>query len=114
MSEDEYVSSSAMWESALAQGRARAREHGVDAQGLQRRLVYSRFLARVFANPDSPWVLKGGTVALMQVPAGRSRFSGDQAGPRPCHRGGSPRRPAACHHQREHGPAGGAAGDAAR
>ena len=72
MSEDEYASSSAMWESALAQGRARARERGVDAQGLQRRLVYSRFLARVFASPDSPWVLKGGTAALMRVPTGRT------------------------------------------
>jgi len=72
MSEDEYASSSAMWESALAQGRPRARERGVDAQGLQRRLVYSRFLARAFASPDSPWVLKGGTAALMRVPTGRT------------------------------------------
>src|SRR5665647_3982309 len=64
MSEDEYASSSAMWESALAQGRARARERGVDAEGVLRRLVCSRFLARVFASPDSPLVLKGGTAAL--------------------------------------------------
>ncbi|OIQ89615.1 hypothetical protein GALL_285020 [mine drainage metagenome] len=72
MSEDAYTSPSAMWESVLAQGRARARERGVDAQGLQRRLVYSRFLARVFASPDSPWVLKGGTATLMRVPTGRT------------------------------------------
>jgi len=49
-----------------------------------------------------------------RCPVGRSRFSGDPAGPRPCPRGGSSRRPAACHHRREHGPAGGAGGDAAR
>lgn len=72
MSEDGYTSPAAMWESALAQGRDRARERGVDAQGLQRRLVYSRFLARVFADPDSPWVLKGGTATLMRVPTGRT------------------------------------------
>jgi hypothetical protein len=49
-----------------------------------------------------------------RCPAGRSWSSGDRAGPRPRPRGGSPRRPAACHHRREHGPAGGAGGDAAR
>lgn len=72
MSEEGYSSPAAMWESALAHGRAQAREHGVDAQGLQRRLVYSRFLARVFADPDSPWVLKGGTATLVRVPTGRT------------------------------------------
>jgi len=36
----------------------------------------------------------------------------DRAVPRPCPLGGSSRRPAACRHRREHGPAGGAGGDA--
>jgi hypothetical protein len=32
-----------------------------------RRFVYDRFLARVFADPSSPWVLKGGTAVLARV-----------------------------------------------
>ncbi|WP_308199962.1 nucleotidyl transferase AbiEii/AbiGii toxin family protein [Actinotalea sp. C106] len=34
--------------------------------------MYSRLLARVFATPDAPWVLKGGTASLMRIPDART------------------------------------------
>jgi len=39
----------------------------VPTNELIRRVVYDRFLARVFADPTAPWVLKGGTAALARV-----------------------------------------------
>ncbi|WP_411731597.1 nucleotidyl transferase AbiEii/AbiGii toxin family protein [Paeniglutamicibacter sp.] len=40
-------------------------------QELQREFHLQRFLARVFASPDSMWVLKGGTGLLMRLPGSR-------------------------------------------
>ena len=38
---------------------------------LSREFLLQRFLARVFTNPDSMWVLKGGTGLLMRLPGSR-------------------------------------------
>lgn len=38
---------------------------------LEREFVLQRFLARVFANDESPWVLKGGTGLLIRLPDAR-------------------------------------------
>ncbi|GHH70309.1 nucleotidyl transferase AbiEii/AbiGii toxin family protein [Promicromonospora soli] len=40
---------------------------GRPAKGLLREFVYERLLARVFAEPDEPWVLKGGTALLARA-----------------------------------------------
>ncbi|MEJ5914500.1 nucleotidyl transferase AbiEii/AbiGii toxin family protein [Pseudokineococcus sp. 1T1Z-3] len=42
------------------------------ASALSRQLGHSRFLARVFDDTDSPWVLKGGSAVLMRVDDGRT------------------------------------------
>jgi len=39
----------------------------VSSHALLRRFVFDRFLARVFHDPNSPWVLKGGTAVLARV-----------------------------------------------
>lgn len=40
--------------------RNMARQEGTDLQRLQRRVAFERLLARLFAEEDPPWVLKGG------------------------------------------------------
>jgi hypothetical protein len=44
----------------MARLRNAAQEGGVDLQRLQRRVAFERLLARLFAEKDAPWVLKGG------------------------------------------------------
>jgi len=43
----------------------------VDTNQLRRRFVFERFLARVFAEPDSTWVLKGAAGLLNRLPTAR-------------------------------------------
>lgn len=52
-----------------------AKTTGRGMQELQREFLFQRFLALVFAEPDGPWVLKGGVGLLMRVP--QARFSKD-------------------------------------
>ncbi|MEK7340206.1 MAG: hypothetical protein WBD50_08530 [Candidatus Rhabdochlamydia sp.] len=33
---------------------------GQDLQRLRKQVAFERFLARLFKDPDSPWILKGG------------------------------------------------------
>lgn len=40
-------------------------------QQLQRQFLLQRLLARVFADPEGPWVLKGGTSLLIRLPGAR-------------------------------------------
>jgi Nucleotidyl transferase AbiEii toxin, Type IV TA system len=44
----------------------------VSSHSLLRRFVFDRFLARVFHEPNSPWVLKGGTAVLARAHDARS------------------------------------------
>lgn len=67
-----YASGFAQWDAIKDRAKIVARERGVDGQGLVRQVVYSRLLARVFANADAPWVLKGGTATLIRVPNART------------------------------------------
>jgi predicted nucleotidyltransferase component of viral defense system len=48
---------------------ARATDRPV--QDLTRQFVLQRFLGRVFADPGSPWILKGGTGLLVRLPLAR-------------------------------------------
>lgn len=47
--------------------RAASKATGRPANEIVRRFVYDRFLARVFADPSAPWVLKGRTAVLARV-----------------------------------------------
>ncbi|KGM13445.1 nucleotidyl transferase AbiEii/AbiGii toxin family protein [Cellulomonas bogoriensis] len=66
-STDGYASGVALWSAVIARAKATARATSVDSAALVRRFVFSRFLARVFHDPSSPWVLKGGTAVLARV-----------------------------------------------
>lgn len=48
-----------------------ARETGRPAGELEREYLLQRFLARVFADPEAGWILKGGTGLLARLPGGR-------------------------------------------
>lgn len=41
-------------------------------QGLQREFIFGRFLARIFSDDATPWVLKGGSAMLLRVHDARS------------------------------------------
>jgi predicted nucleotidyltransferase component of viral defense system len=51
--------------------KTEAKKCGRPVKELQREFVLQRFLARVFAAADSPWVLKGGTGLLIRLPGAR-------------------------------------------
>jgi Nucleotidyl transferase AbiEii toxin, Type IV TA system len=44
---------------------------GASANQVRREYYLQRFLARVFAQPDGPWILKGGTGLLVRLPEAR-------------------------------------------
>jgi len=50
---------------------AEARARGKTSAQISRELAMQRLLARVFAQPASPWVLKGGTGLLVRLPGAR-------------------------------------------
>jgi Nucleotidyl transferase AbiEii toxin, Type IV TA system len=62
-----YRDGVAMWRAVGDRARATTKSTGQPTNELIRRLVYDRFLARVFADPEAPWVLKGGTAVLARV-----------------------------------------------
>lgn len=51
--------------------KAEAKRRGRLVNELEREFVLQRFLARVFAANDSPWVLKGGAGLLIRLPGAR-------------------------------------------
>jgi hypothetical protein len=63
----EYRDGVALWSAAASRAKVAAKETGVSSHALLRRFVFDRFLARVFHEPNSPWVLKGGTAVLARV-----------------------------------------------
>ncbi|MFN8074151.1 MAG: nucleotidyl transferase AbiEii/AbiGii toxin family protein [Kineosporiaceae bacterium] len=67
MSGSEYRDGAALWRAISDRARTAAKATGRPANELTRRFVYDRFLARVFADPEAPWVLKGGTAVLARV-----------------------------------------------
>lgn len=62
-----YRDGAAVWRALGDRAKAAAKGTGIPSQQLVRRFVYDRFLARVFADPTEPWVLKGGTAVLARV-----------------------------------------------
>lgn len=69
---DAYGSGIAIWAAATARAKSAASAAGGDPGALIRRFVFERFLARVFHDPDAPWVLKGGTAVLARVHEARA------------------------------------------
>jgi hypothetical protein len=63
----EYRDGVALWSAAASRAKIAAKATGVPSHALLRRFVFDRFLARVFHEPNSPWVLKGGTAVLARV-----------------------------------------------
>jgi hypothetical protein len=63
----QYASGSALWNAIKARAKSAAKTVGRPSGDLIREYVYERVLARVFAAPGSPWVLKGGTALLARV-----------------------------------------------
>lgn len=55
-----YGTPDAFRQALEARLRVRAEEEGLDLQWLRRQVAFERFLARVFRQPDSVWILKGG------------------------------------------------------
>lgn len=49
-----------------------ARRQGRRPAELRREFLFQRFLARLFASTDNPWVLKGGTGLLVRLPGATS------------------------------------------
>ena len=64
---DGYRDGVALWAAATARAKTTAKATGADVGALLRQFVYGRFLARIFHDPDAPWVLKGGTAVLARV-----------------------------------------------
>ncbi|GAB3313786.1 nucleotidyl transferase AbiEii/AbiGii toxin family protein [Geodermatophilus aquaeductus] len=51
--------------------KTQAQQSGRPFNQLEREYLLQRFLARVFADPASPWILKGGTGLLARLPGAR-------------------------------------------
>lgn len=77
MSTVPYRDGTALWRAVGDRARAAAKATGRPANELVRRFVYDRFLARVFADPSAPWVLKGGTAVLARVADARHSMDVD-------------------------------------
>jgi predicted nucleotidyltransferase component of viral defense system len=75
MREKPYASAREFRVSANAHMKRVARGSGRPTQEVNREFVMQRFLARIFREPDAPWVLKGGTGLLVRLP--RARYSDD-------------------------------------
>ena len=64
--------------------RSVAQQQGTDLQRLQRRVAFERLLARLFADEDPPWLLKGGyALELRLQDRARSTLDLDLAVPEP-------------------------------
>ena len=66
MTAQTYPSPSAMWRATVDKARTVAKFTGRPNTAVLREYLYARILDRVFADPDSPWVLKGGTALLVR------------------------------------------------
>jgi hypothetical protein len=52
--------------------KTRARKDGLDLQRLRRQIAFDRLLARLFFEPEGPWVLKGGYAMELEFESARS------------------------------------------
>lgn len=67
MTDDGYRDGVALWAAVTAQAKITSKATGIETGALIRQFVFGRFLARVFHDSTSPWVLKGGTAVLARV-----------------------------------------------
>lgn len=71
MSGKPYRSLSAFRAGVERSVKAEAAARGVPADRVRRQLILQRFLARVFNEPATSWILKGGTSLIVRNPAAR-------------------------------------------
>ena len=69
---DEYLSPAATWAAIRSAARMGSAAKGVSTRDMVSLLLFDRLLARVFAGPDAPFVLKGGTRMLAFIPTARA------------------------------------------
>ena len=62
-----YKTAPALWAGVGARARTEAKALGVNPGDIVDEFVFGRFLARIFADPEAPWVLKGGMAMLARV-----------------------------------------------
>ncbi len=63
-----YASAKALHDAIKVRVAAVAEDGRYDVNQLRRHFAYDRFLTRLFLDPNSTWVLKGGTGLLVRVP----------------------------------------------
>lgn len=69
---DSYATPGATWAAIRAAAQNAAARTGVPVSDLVQLLLFDRLLARVFADPNAPFVLKGGTRMLAFIPQARA------------------------------------------
>ena len=69
---DEYLTPAATWTAIRDAARKGSAAKGRSTTDMVSLLLFDRFLARVFAGPDAPFVLKGGTRMLAFIPSARA------------------------------------------
>lgn len=69
---DEYLTPAATWTAIRDAARNGSAAKGRSTTDMVSLLLFDRFLARVFAGPDAPFVLKGGTRMLAFIPSARA------------------------------------------
>lgn len=73
----EYGDGAALAKAVKARIASQAKTSGVPQDTLRRDFIFQRFLARLFEESGSPWVLKGGTGLRLRVPGARSSMDVD-------------------------------------
>jgi len=68
----QYTSAAAFRIALETRLKKSAMEEGVDLQRVRRQVAFDRFLSRLFALPDAPWLLKGGYAMELRVKAART------------------------------------------
>ena len=72
MAPKQFSSAKAFRASLEERLKARARKEGLDLQRLRRQVAFDRLLARLFFEPEGPWVLKGGYAMELEFESARS------------------------------------------
>ncbi len=67
-----YSSETAFWHALRRRATEDARSSRVPQPELLRMFVMQRFMARMFENPSTPWIVAGGTNLLIRIPGVRS------------------------------------------
>ena len=71
-----YATATALHDAIKVRAAAEAKLGHHDINQIRRHFAYDRFLTRLFLDPESTWVLKGGTGLLVRVPQ-RARHTQD-------------------------------------